>query len=315
MAIQWLDTFIDIAPATLSSWEDKDLSSYIPATASGVLVRVHNTDIYSGHTWGCRPKGSTDDPLPLSGSDLINCPIGVDANRVVQLYRNHTAIEMELVGYFESRNATFFTNRLTRNPPSNETWCDLDLSDDVGSDPAIGALFIIDGTADANSCGLRMKGSTDDRTARPFGSAGAIIGLDGNKICQNYRRGFDVQFYLVGYIKSGAYFYTNAVDYSLSTTGSWTSLPSPLPPDASGGFFEVLGAFEHYYGLRKKGSADTRTGEAHFHQWYCAECDRAGGIEGYRSGTSIEFYLVGYALKESGFPAVHSGHIGSPLIF
>ncbi|GAI62390.1 unnamed protein product, partial [marine sediment metagenome] len=101
----------EITPSTPSSWEDVDVSSYVPSGATGVILHIVNNHLASGEHVGVRKNGSTDDRhSDFTPSAHFGAAIGVDTNRVFEAYvESTTNIDIYLIGYTVS-GVTFKTN-------------------------------------------------------------------------------------------------------------------------------------------------------------------------------------------------------------
>lgn len=231
------------------SWGDWDLSAHIPANATGALFHVDNDETsWSYYNYGLRKKGSTANRVERINKNHHHwTPIGVDANRIVQIYRSgagdpdvDTYLHFYLVGYTMS-GVTFFTNGYTKTPGTTYSWQTVDCSS-VVPEGAIGLIFEI--KSGMSSYGIRKYGSTDNRLSMGTERYGVIIGCDASRRCEAYVTGPNV-LYLIGYITSGAVFYVNAPDLSFSpVTSGWVDL-NALPAGACMGFIEVsTGIFE-----------------------------------------------------------------------
>jgi hypothetical protein len=260
----------------------------------------------SDYAIGFRKNGSTDNrgAFLYRGSQMM-CAVGVDANRIFEAYvQDTTRIDIYLVGYFESE-AVFNTNAADKSLADTLTWTDIDISGDTGANTAIGAIFEIISTG-SYDYGFRVNGSTDDRKGDVVRHCGAIIGVDGSEICEGYIQNAGNDFFLVGYIKSGATFITNATDMSLASTGDWYDLDA-LPEGATGGFFQVP-CPRQFFDMREKGSADdfyAYKGEQFPNMFI--KCDANRIIQGKIAATSVDFFLVGYATAST--PAVTARRI------
>lgn len=302
--VVWI-TPVDCTPGSAGAWTDVDLSGSIPAHATGVILHFNNLT-GSSKSCGFRKNGSTDNrtnSLYGSGSTVPHfwCTIGVDS-QIVEIYLGDIVnAECWLVGYFTT-DSTFFTNAVDKSTGSVDTWTDMDISSDTGSDTAIGAHFEIT-TMSTYNMSLRKNGSTDARiTNHVYTHAGAMIGVDGSEICEGYRSSTNGKFYLVGYTTGYSTFNTNATNLSLGSTGSWTDL-SALPAGATGGYIEVIQSSwidSYYHGLRKNGSSEDISGTGKTcngeHGWGFVECDGSRLIEGKIGNTNVDFFLSGYAL-------------------
>lgn len=298
-------TYITPTKLTLSSagaWVDVDLSSLIPAGSTGVGLHVLNllADTYLGV--GFRKKGSTDNRIePLYGEGHFWVPgVGVDANRVIQLYAEDTTkIEFWLVAAHDS-DCVFFTNAPEVSPSGTTGWQDVDISSHTGSDTAIGIFaeqITIGG--EYRYWGYRKKGSTDDRKNSCRRHSGGVCGVDGSEIFQIFRDNSSAKTYLLGYVKANMVFDTNAPEITPAASGVISDLDT-LPSGATGGFIEF-----HQYGykflLRKKGSTENIYLPARRKGFAIVECDENGVIQGESENISwMRFYRIGYTIGGGG---------------
>ncbi len=289
MAFTWI-TPTDITPATRDgSWQDVDLSELVPAGTVGVWLWVVGSNI-SGRELGLRKNGSTDDRR----KDMVGhlgAPVGLDANRVFEASLESANIaNVYLVGYWAADDAAFFDNGIELSV-SVTTWTDQDISSYTGSDTAIAAL--VERGFAGSAFGVRCNGSTDEIYAGSW-QCWAVVGVDENEVFELKRAYTSRHSYLVGYIKKGASFYVNTVDYSLATTGKYVPL-APLPEGATGGFFAVWAA-HHSYSLRKKGTAGDIYKDTYDLCWFGVEGDADRLVEGKIESTDVDFFLTGYTM-------------------
>ena len=283
-------TPVEITPVTEDSWEDVNVSAYIPAGATGVVLHCVNKTSNVDHPIGFRKNGSGDDRhWQMERGSHFWAAIGVDGSRILELYSGDVDVDIWLVGYFTD-DAVFFTNGIGKTPGS--AWADIDISSDTEDDTAIGAIFEVGGSD--YSWAFRKNGSSDDRYKGNSWHAGAIIGVDGSEICEGRKGSAILYFFLVGYIISDATFNTNATDLSLGTINSWLDL-STLPAGAIGGFIEVYPTetIGYYYSLRKEGSEEEIWRKVFWHSWGIVEA-ASRIIEGKINNTNLDFFLVGY---------------------
>jgi len=187
-------------------------------------------------------------------------------------------------------------------PGTASAWTDVDVSGSVPSGATGVILHCTNTSADTDyAIGLRKNGSTDNRTQtmRYTSHFWAMIGVDTSRIFEAYVGSTSyVNIYLAGYTINGVTFFTNAYDKSLSATGAWTDINcATQAPNAIGLIWEVVGtATTYYFGFRKNGSTDTRTGELRHHRCFGAiiGCDTSQICEGYIESTDVDFFLVGY---------------------
>jgi len=296
----------DITPGTTGAWVDVDVSSYVSAAATGIVLRFIKNDTSStSRAIGCRKNGSTDNRTNVlcytPAGHNVYMAVGVDANKIVEIYVGAN-VNVQIVAYFED-DAVFFTNGIDKSLDTVDTWIDIDISGDTGADTAIAAIFEnIGGSVDHHG-GQRNNGSTDGLNGDPGAHAGCIIGVDENEICEGKIDNTDVDFFLLGYIKSDSIFYVNRVEYGVGVTETWTDT-SPLPSGAEGGYFQAGG---NNRGIRKNGSTeDYHDGAYHSMGCITVECDANKIVELWVKYTYFKFYLVGYpgkkviSLSESG---------------
>lgn len=304
---------VNITPSSTNTWQDRDLSSYIPSGSTGVIIRVHSS---WDDSIGFRKKGSTDNRTDSIGSgySFMNAFIGCDANRVIQLYASNVSsghITVYLLGYFGSE-AVFFTNAIQKTIGADNSWQDISIASDTGDDTAIGAFFEFTGITNV---GMRKNGSTDNRTTYNCDHKGIIAGLDGSEVCEGYLYSRDYgNFYLTGYIKNGAVFNTNATDITPGTSGSWVDL-SAFPSGAIGGMIEVYNSTGDV-GFRKKGSTEDFYRDGGEHTWVTVGCDENRVAQAKIESTSIKLYLIGYFVStevdtDSERSATTTGSLGS----
>jgi hypothetical protein len=284
---------IEVTPGTANAWTDVDVSSYVPAGATGAVLHIVNTNPSTNYALGIRKNGSTDDRYsnfrPIAHTWAA---IGVDANRIFEAYvGNTTYIDIYLVGYTMS-GVAFFTNAYDKSLSTTGSWQDIDCSTEAPN--AIGLIFEGYEPSSYYTVGFRNNGSSDDRARRSYRRLWVIIGCDASQICEGYISNTAFDFFLIGYITDGATFNTNATDISLSTTGSWLDL-SALPSGANMGFIEIDSTNYYYYGLRENGSAEDIYQCTWYHYWGFVKCDASQIIEGKIENTAVDFFVLGYS--------------------
>lgn len=291
-------TPVEVTPGTAGSWQDVDVSAYVPAGATGVILHCVNNSTNTMRYFGFRKNGSTDARTDsLSYGTHVWATIGVDSSRIFEAYiQDITDIDVWLVGYTTS-GVTFFTNAYDKSPSVLSNWEDIDCSTEAPN--AIGLIFEIQNTGSLASFGLRKYGSSDNRVVQTVGynTFAVIIGCDTAQKCQGQITDSNIKVYLVGYVTQGAIFNTNATDVSLSSTGSWIDLAA-LPTGSVMGFIEATSlASTNRFGLRKNGSSEAIYKYCYRHPFAMVECDSSGIIEGEISNTDVDFFLVGYAVS------------------
>jgi RHS repeat-associated protein len=294
---------VDVTPGTAGYWQDIDVSSYIPAGSTGVILWLksgYSTDV------GIRKNGSTDDYYCLygSGQGII---VGVDANRVFEAMMESvdSSHRLYLVGYTDS-NVTLFDNCIDKSTDTTGSYVDVDISGDGVPSGATGAIFFFHNTGTSDyDCALRKNGSSDDVYGEVEGDASGgvlwgVVGLDNNLVCEQKIENTAVDLKLIGYTKAPVTFLDNAVDESLTTTDSWVDidLTGDTTENSDGAIFSIINT-NHYnpsWGLQHKDSTDDYTEPIWTYSllWRCVGLDSGQLCEGYISYTAVDFYLRGY---------------------
>ena len=133
--------------------------------ATGAIIQFESTG--SDEDLGVRKNGSTDTWMLSEPAAVANqmgfLMTGLDANRICEIYVGTTSVDVWLVGY-TMEGVTFFTNAVDKSLGTTDSWQDIDISADTGTDTAIGAIFTIhDSSGDGDRFALRKKGSSDNR--------------------------------------------------------------------------------------------------------------------------------------------------------
>lgn len=179
------------------------------------------------------------------------------------------------------------------------SWTDVDVSSYVPIGTT-GVLLHIEFISDGLEFGARKNGSTDDRHIEHYYAShtGFSIGVDENRILELYVESItDINVYLTGYFDSCAVFYTNAINISLNTTGSWTDIDINVNDDAIGAIIEVYNTsynVNYLYGLRKNGSTDDRYAYFLGKTTAFIGLDENEIFEGKINNVGVDFYLTGY---------------------
>ncbi len=301
----YLPTPIDVTP-TLTGWRDVDVSANVPAGATGVIIQWDNLVTGNDEDFGIRKKGSTDGFFVESGKDGQQgwLMTGLDANRVFQVYLGALGPKTYLIGYTMA-GVTFLTNRVDKSTATTGTYQDVTIAADTGSATAIGAIFVMYPNAGSGAdYALRKKGSTDDRytLSRARVANVVLVGVDGVETAQQKIANVSMDLYLVGYVTSGAVYFTNAVNRSTGTTGSYVSedMTADLGAGvANGVFLEIsdTAGNDRNTGLRPGGStydlyAPTR------HQWAVAGLDAGDVFQQQIENATHDLYMVGYSLAD-----------------
>ena len=196
-------TPVEVTPGVSASWETVDLSAYLPAGATGAIMRFKNVNESNPtNTFGLRMPGSTDNVTDLIYNNAqLWAMSGVDAGRNVEVTLGDvTTMEAWVTGY-TTAGVTFFTNGIDKSLGSTNTWLPIDISADPGGDTAIGAIVEIDGVWQKDF-GLRKKGSSDEVFVHGR-HIWTLVGVDGSEIFEDKVNSTSYGFFVVGYVTAG----------------------------------------------------------------------------------------------------------------
>jgi hypothetical protein len=304
--------YVDVTPAATGDYVTVDLSAHIDAGATGIALLVQNRDA-GDQTFACRHPDDTTYAysawrrnISIGGQTMYY--VGVDASRQVDIYVSDVDVKVFLVYVFGSE-AVFFDDATTRDisAAGYDAWEDCDISGETGTDTAIGAILQtwIGGTW--KKVGYRKNGSTDDRSAI-LGwhgvPGGVIVGVDEGQVFEQYADDANCYTYLVGYIRSGWEFNTDATDLSTATTGSYVDL-AQLPAGALGALIEVSSESTQSYGLRENGDDVDHYYRVQRMAWHLVQADTDRYIEGKIEHAHVDFFLVGYPAPGISIPLLN----------
>jgi hypothetical protein len=299
----YLATPVEIGPSAASTWEDVNVSAWVPAGATGVIIQYVATA--SSEKYGVRKNGSSDTWMSAENtaySDTVGFLMtGVDSGRVLEVYEDDTAIKTYLIGY-TMEGVTFFTNAVDKSLSTTGSYQDIDISGDTGAETAIGAILTVQNTTSSDVYAVRKKGSTDDRydAIKNSRSTSCLIGVDANEICQMKIAATTMDAYLVGYVTSGAVFFTNGVDKSTGTTGSYVDVDISADlgsDDANGAILQIFsdGGSSIEFGVRKNGASYDYYGLTK-NEWAFTAIDANDIFEQKIGDTDKDLFLIGYTL-------------------
>lgn len=300
-------TFVTATNLTFTkdaTWQDVDVSAYIPATASGVYIEFVETLGLSEQDVGARKNGSTDTHIgALRRAGHQGMCVGVDGNQVFEAYAESSTVDIYLVGYFES-GASFFTNAVTQTPSTGGVFEDFDISSDTGGDTAIAACagLSMPGGVTSISSALRVNGSSDDLYKGTYGGGNRIVGCDESEIFECKESATTYDWYVNGYFTDGVTFASSATEVTPVTTGSYVDM-SALNASAIAGIYYCQttgGGNIKYWNVRKNGSTEDRYGRTGNHIGFLvSECDASQIVEVKVEDANPDVYLLGYFTEVS----------------
>lgn len=292
--IIYYDEPLEFVPGGFAAWQDIDMTGYVPASATGVVVHLYAT------------AGAKDAGVRINGSastlkyDLERhgwAMVGIDGSDIFEVYLQDATVHCLVVG-FTGADFTYKAAPDDISIVALAAWTDIDCS--VEAPGATGIIVcIINVDIAAKHWGLRMNGSGDNRfdDTVPSGISWAFIGCDSSQIIEGYIEDADVHFYVMGYTTStDVVFNTNADDISLGGAAAWTDIDCSSLVDASAThvIIEVISAAGGSYGLRCNGHAEDLYYAGTNHFWAVVACDSEKIIEGKISALNVDFYLIGW---------------------
>lgn len=302
---------VDVSPGLTGqgSWYAIDVSSVVPAEATGVVVAVRNN--HPNHrSIRVKPTGQSDEPwFRLAANSLVHLLVALDSDKKFHFYSESTtqsqwAPLVEVIGYTDDR-VVLPQTYLRRDYIEGSTWVDVNLTANVGSDPAV-ALVALSANWEAYDIdiGWRVKGSTEDlrtpvASEQPVGAV--VVGLNEGKTAQAYYGGFFAfqPTPILGYVKEGVEAYAEPEDITPETLGAWVDLPAR--PNAAAlilGIFNADDLSNPVWGVRPKGSSENLTGTLGGAKWCIAPCGEDGVAQVYITGSDTRVVLMGVVLGD-----------------
>ena len=204
-------TFITRTKLTIAagSYQDVDVSAYVSADATGVMLEVVNTSTTVDYSIMIRQNGSTDDRY----SDIYRncrsaCLVGIDADDIFEVKIENVAVEIYLIGYTEEE-ATYKVNGVDVTTGGIGSYVVHNIAAETGVDTALGGIFETYSTTFGNF-GVRAYNNTSVLGYARFYyhyTLGFVCGVDSAGERYEVYRGSDlVKHYLIGYFTDDVWF-------------------------------------------------------------------------------------------------------------
>lgn len=298
MSIEFLSTPQDISLLCgAGSWTKVDLSSWVPASATGAVIRYTGGDANADGITFRVPDGSgTGLNTDMTNTAHYWCIVPV-VNQEIEVYRDHSSISVFLDGY------TGFGWHFLSSPESLtsglviDTWNTIDSSSYAPN--AIGIIFEADGGDWVWR--YRPNGSTFVGAEQASSHIWGVCGCDVDQKWQIHPPSFGgalkLDISVTGYITARCGFRTNFDDISLGVTGSYEEID--ITSHLSGYnaalvlLHSTVGAAD--WDLRAKGSSRDWQRAAHNKNLGVVKLDSDDIFEGYIANTGIDFFLIGAA--------------------
>ncbi|MCH7642263.1 MAG: hypothetical protein IIC30_03190, partial [Chloroflexi bacterium] len=170
----------DVTPATTGSWTTIDVSAYVDADASGVILFLDATG--ASAIYGIRETGSSfSDTAHQLGTDSNTMYfVGIDENDKFDIYLQNGTINIYLIAHTDESVGYYVDDLDVTDPPLN-LWEVIDADSYGVPATANGLILRAVNTQNAkNEFGLRKIGSSDDlnRTLTAQGHLQGPVGLD-----------------------------------------------------------------------------------------------------------------------------------------
>ncbi|MBF0520231.1 MAG: hypothetical protein HQK92_10950, partial [Nitrospirae bacterium] len=293
---------IDITPSS-GSWVTINLSSYIPADTTVVVLRVHD-DGYGEHlSYGLRTYGSSNDNYPvgwINGISQCDFYVKVSTDLKIEAKTQTSHCKLKLMGYFTA-DATGFATPYTIASDLTGSWIAYDLSSYIPMSTKFALLEITCTDSVWNNTGIRPFGSSDTRVAPQYGAShfGFCVPIDGNRKFEAVKNGGTTKIYLHGYVSAGRSF-VNGINKSVTNTDNYQTITLTPPWGASGVLIESwthTSGHDGFVALRKTGSTDDIYKTNSYSTHAIGGNFTAKTIEGKRQNSYMDFYVMGYFCK------------------
>ena len=266
----WFTNAFDISLIITGSWQDIDLSDYVPKGASGAIVELVHTGSSVAYSGVVRGKEDTRDYMSNANFEEIEQEthrwqiVKIDSNLLIQGYIENTEIDFNLRGYTSGSDPTYFKVPPAITPTTAGSWTAVDVSALV-EDDTDGVILLVDSQRGPSSdYAVREVGSsfnTTNRGMEGYGNTMYLVGIDANDQFEVYIQTTEITVFLVGQTKGSVVYYTDDIVVGDPSTGSWQEVDaddSGIPDEANGLIFwvENTGSQDHKGGVRHGDSTD-----------------------------------------------------------
>jgi len=301
---------VEKTAGTANVWSDIDVSGDgVPAGSTMAIVEIVNEGGSTGKA-GVRKKGSSDNfttYIEIISNGHIWAFVALDANRKFQAYAySTTSVKYKVIGYCDSA-VTAVDPPIEVTVDTSLAYTDVTLPEAAPAN-VVGVILRLTNEAAAKRRNfVRKKGSTDDRFSYSFIGdkcyIHAIVGVDANEQYQQKAEAIaDTKAYILAYLVAPITLFTNAVDISTGTAGSWVNndVTANTDADANGAIFAFHGKANAILKgeARKEGSSDDFYNNTQM--WQYAWIPGAIGMDASQvfeqkiSSTSLDLYLLGW---------------------
>ena len=309
----WFIDAIDISLSATASWQDIDLSAYVPTGTTGAIVEVINIAT-SGNLSGL-VRGKEDARAYMSDAEYEQIAnethrwqiVKVDSNRLIQGYIEDVQIDFKLKGYTLGSDPSYFANAPDVTPSTEDEWTDVDVTANVDSDTDGVILFITSTSNVDRNYGVRPIGSTFNVTTRDldgYENTMYLVAINSENKFAVYHGDFaTTKFYLIAQTKGSVVYFLEEVAITAPTTGSWQELDADdynVPAAANGLFFRIMNAdsSDRVASIRHADSTDSWTPDSgtdtHFMAGVGLRPDNVW--DHYIEHADVEFHIPAYTV-------------------
>ena len=310
----WFTNAPDISLATAApSWQDIDLSAYVPTGTSGAVVEIINTGVAGTQSGVVRGKEDTRDYMSDPDFEEIEDEthrwqiVKVDSNRIVQGYIEHTQVDFKLRGYSLGSDPSFFSIPPDITPATGNQWTTIDVSANVDAD-ADGVILFLDSVHSVKrEYAIRESGSSFNTTNRELEAYGNTMYLVGINALDQFDAFIEdishIKVYLVGQTKGSVVYNLEDVAVADPVTGDFQPLDADdysIPVAANGLFFRIENRdfVNKMASIRRGDSTDAWTpgvgDDTHLMAGTGISADNLW--DEYVEGTTLDFYIAAYTI-------------------
>jgi hypothetical protein len=294
--------YTDISIGVAGSWEDVDVSSYVPSGATGVILEFTNEGAGIEGYDVRHPASASDDygNLHLYSGNHAYAYVGINSTFYFEMYIGSTDIDCWIIGYTD-QYVTFFDDYIDYALGTALAWTDIDLSAYVPVG-ATGVIMKIVNPVANYEVGVRHPASTDNFHLDSRQFSFQMCGVNSSRMIEGYVENLGADHKLVAYTTEPITFNVNWVDISIVPVGAWTDID--VTAQTIAGATGVI-VYDHLTtvnwresDIRENGStndqyADSQNyvGGANF-----MGCGLGTGeiLEGQISNIDVDFYLVAW---------------------
>ena len=282
------DRTANVTPGVASSWQDVDVSAYVPTDAVGVLLDIVSTN--NAYKTCVRPNGSTNDLSTLTHGASQRAFVAIDDNDIFECYVSSLAgTDVYLLGYVTDE-WVFRENWVDVTGSTTGSYVDVDVSASV---PAGACAALLEITNSMVATGLleiniRQNGSSDDLKHDLLygGHSYVVVALDDDRIFESYRESSYNHVYLVGYITSGFVPLSDAVEKPYGSAGAWLDVDTTdhVPGGAVAQLFQFSSTTALDRDFRSPLDATEHYQDGNYQEWVIvpnaceAKCQTTNGI-------------------------------------